>query len=61
MSEQALVRDHSREGGADEARYLKLMQGHRRLRAAMIKLGSQRNSRGFTRKNADLNKEQGLD
>jgi hypothetical protein len=27
--------------GVDEARCLKLMQGHRRLRAAMIKLGSQ--------------------
>jgi len=37
---QAVVRIIRAKAGADEARYLKLMQGHRRLRAAMIKLGS---------------------
>jgi hypothetical protein len=37
---QALVPIIQAKAGADEARYLKLMQGHRRLRAAMIKLGS---------------------
>ncbi len=38
---QAVVRIIRAKAGADEGRYLKLMQGHRRLRAAMIKLGSQ--------------------
>jgi hypothetical protein len=38
---QAVVRIIRAKAGADEARYLKLMQGHRRLRAAMINLGSQ--------------------
>jgi hypothetical protein len=37
---QAVVRIIRAKAGADEARYLKLMQGHRRLRASMIKLGS---------------------
>jgi hypothetical protein len=40
---QALVPIIQAKAGADEARYLKLMQGHRRLRAAMITLGSQKN------------------
>ena len=40
---QAVVRIIRAKAGADEARYLKLMQGHRRLRAAMIKLGSLKN------------------
>ncbi|MBA3513965.1 MAG: hypothetical protein H0T77_06290 [Pyrinomonadaceae bacterium] len=40
---QAMVRIIRAKAGADEARYLQLMQGHRRLRAAMIKLGSQVN------------------
>ena len=39
---QAVVRIIQAKAVADEARYLKLMQGHRRLRAAMIKLGSQK-------------------
>jgi hypothetical protein len=39
----AVVRIIRAKSGPDEARYLKLMQGHRRLRAEMIKLGSQKN------------------
>ncbi len=38
---QAVVQIIRAKAGPDEARYLKLMQRHRRLRAAMIKLGSQ--------------------
>ncbi len=38
---QAVLRIIQAKAGADEARYLKLMQRHGRLRAAMIKLGSQ--------------------
>ncbi|MCM3872614.1 MAG: hypothetical protein ND895_18185 [Pyrinomonadaceae bacterium] len=37
---QAVVRIVRAKAGVDEARYLKLMQQHGRLRAAMIKLGS---------------------
>ena len=37
---QAVVEVIRAKAGADETRYLKLMQQHRRLRAAMIKLGS---------------------
>jgi succinate dehydrogenase/fumarate reductase-like Fe-S protein len=40
---QAVVRIIRAKAAADEARYLKLMQRHRRLRAAMIKLGSGEN------------------
>ena len=39
---QALVQIIRAKAGADEARYLKLMQGHLRLRTEMIKLGSKR-------------------
>ena len=38
---QAVLRIIQAKAGADEARYLNLMQKHGRLRAAMIKLGSQ--------------------
>ena len=38
---QALVEIIRAKAGADESRYLKLMQSHERLRASMIKLGSQ--------------------
>jgi hypothetical protein len=37
---QALVQIIRAKAGADESRYLKLMQQHPRLRSAMIKLGS---------------------
>ncbi len=40
---QAVVGIIRAKAGADEARYLKLMQRHHRVRAAMIKLGSQKN------------------
>ncbi len=39
---QAVVRIIRAKAGAEEARYLKLMQGHQRLRKEMIKLGSPR-------------------
>lgn len=38
---QAVLRIVQAKAGADEARYLKLMQGHPRLRKEMIKLGSE--------------------
>ena len=37
---RGVVRIIRAKGSADEARYLRLMQKHRRLRAAMIRLGS---------------------
>ncbi|MDP9179682.1 MAG: hypothetical protein M3O61_18570, partial [Gemmatimonadota bacterium] len=40
---EAVVRIIRAKAGAYEARYLKLMQGHRRLRAALINLGSLKN------------------
>ncbi|MFN2510519.1 MAG: hypothetical protein ABR568_03635 [Pyrinomonadaceae bacterium] len=40
---QSLVEIIQAKAVADEARYLKLMQGHQRLRAGMIELGSQKN------------------
>ena len=38
---RALVSIIRAKAGSDESRYLKLMQKHARLRAAIIKLGSQ--------------------
>jgi hypothetical protein len=40
VEKQALVKIIRAKAGTDESRYLKLMQKHARLRAAMIKLGS---------------------
>ncbi len=43
VERQSVVRIIRAKAGPDEARYLSLMQGHGRLRAAMIQLGSKHN------------------